>query len=102
MANFNLMKSAFLEYDLSKNLDLNEAQAEITVYLPMDELGEKFDFMLTNPATSKTVAKHIMTKLSNKNIYKPTVEHLVAIATPNILSAGLRAHMSTATSVTKW
>ncbi len=90
------MRSAFLEYDLSKNLDLNEAQSQIVAYFPLDEIGEKAEFLLSNPAACKALAKEVITSLkpSNKKRAVLTVQDIVYQACPKVFTQGLRAHMS--------
>ncbi len=90
-----LMKEAFLEYDLSHNINLNEAQAEIVGYLPFDELGDKVDFLLSNPATARTITKHVVMTMKPPNKgCRVSVNHVVIEASNLIFTVGLRAHLS--------
>ncbi len=80
---------------MTKNLNLNEAQSKLTAYLPFDELGPKVDFLLTNPATSKTIAKHIMTAMAKKGINNPNAGDVVTWSMNKLFRVDVRAHLST-------
>ena len=97
---FKLMRSAFLDYDMSKNIQVNEAQAEILSYLPFDEIGHKVEFLLSNPATSQAIAKYLLSTLKPSKTHNTNVNDIITHALPLMFTVGLRAHMSLCTTFT--
>ncbi len=91
--NLRLLQKAFFDYDCQAHNDLCDVETELHAYLPVNELGEKTDFVFTNPATARTVVKHVRNTLLGEGVAKPSLTKLVNAAASECFSAELRAHM---------
>ncbi len=91
--NFRLLQTAFFDYDCQAHNDLCDVESELLAFLPVNELGEKTDFLFTNPAMAKSVVKHVRSKLVGEGITKPSLTKVVNEAASVCFSVQLRAHM---------
>ena len=78
---------------MASHQTLVEAQAELMAYFPLDVLGPKTDFLLTNKACARSIAKAVMYTLGQDGITNPNLTDLVNTAAREVFSGGLRAHM---------
>ena len=91
--NFDKMRHAFHEYDIKTFQELNDAQQEVLVFLPLNELGPKTDFLFTDNNIAKTLAKHVFSKIGAKGMESPDLLELVLVTVKTCLSGYLRAHL---------
>ncbi len=90
---FQKWRDAFFEYDVASHQTLTEAQTELMSYFPLDELGPKVNFLLTNKASARSIAKKVIYELGQDGITAPSLTDLVNTAARTVFSGGLRAHM---------
>ncbi len=91
--NFRILQKAFFDYDLQANQDLCELESELATYLPVDELGEKTDFILTHPPLARTVAKLVTSELMGDGHHVGGLTKVMTTAATKVFSLKLRAHM---------
>ncbi len=73
--------------------ELCDVESAFLAYLPLDELGERTDFVFTDPACAKTISKHIISELKRDGYAVPTLTQLVNKSAKLCFSPGLIAHM---------
>ncbi len=91
--NMRLLQKAFFDYDCQAHADLCDIEQELQAYLPVNELGDKTDFLFTHPAIARTIVKGVRTNLVGNGRFKPTLTKVVNEAASYCFSLQLRAHM---------
>ncbi len=89
-----VLSKAFFDYDLEANQDLITVENELMAYFPLNELGEKTDFLLTNPVCAKTITKHVKNSLFDDKSNVSELTEVVRKTAIKCFSLELRAHMN--------
>ncbi len=87
------LTKAYFDYDLDANQNLIEVENELMQYFPLNELGEKTDFLLTDPECAKTIAKHVKRTFYDDKSNVSELTEAVRKAAMKCFSLELRAHM---------
>ncbi len=88
------LSKAFFDYDLEANQQLLLVENELMKYFPLNELGEKTDFLLTDPICAKTITKHVKSSLFQSKTNVSELTEVVRRAASTCFSLELRAHMN--------
>ncbi len=91
--NFRLLQKAFFDYDCQAHQELMDIEQELYEYLPVDELGDKTDFIFGNKACAKTITKKIMSDIQLDGKSTSDLSLLTNEAVKACFSYELRAHM---------
>ncbi len=92
-SNFSNLQKAFFDYDIQANQELCDIEAELLSYLPVDELGERTDFIFSDPSCAKTIVKHVRNSIRKDGTGKVSQAKLVNETARKCFSVALRAHM---------
>ena len=91
--NFRLLQKAFFDYDCQAHQELSDIEAEFLSYLPIDEVGEKADFIFEDKTFAKTITKAVMSKIQFDGKSTGNLSNLVNETAKKCFSYDLRAHM---------
>ncbi len=92
-SNIKKLQSAFFDYDLQTHHELCDVENEFLKLLPVDELGPRTDFIFSEPAFAKTIAKKVFHDLTMEGHHSPTLTQLVNETARLCFSTHLRAHL---------
>ncbi len=87
------MQKAFFDYDIQANQELCDIETELMAYLPVDELGERTDFIFTDPSCAKTIVKRVQINLQKEGTKRHSLSLVVNETARVCFSYRLRAHM---------
>ena len=91
--NFRKLQKAFFDYDCQAHQELMDIEQEFLAYLPLDELGEKTDFIFNDKNFAKTITKTIMSSIQLDAKSTGSLSNLINEAAKKCFSYELRAHM---------
>ncbi len=87
------LQLALFDYDMLTHHELCDVESEFLKFLPVDEVGERTDFIFSDPPLAKTISKHIISNLKKDGHAVPTLTQLVNTAAKLCFSPALIAHM---------
>ncbi len=88
------LSKAFFDYDLEANQELLAVESELMRYFPLSELGEKTDFLLSDPVCAKVITKHVKQSLYDDKSNVSELTEVVRKAAMKCFALELRAHMN--------
>ncbi len=91
--NFRLLQKAFFDYDCQAHQELIDIEAELFTYFPVDELGEKTDFLFSNKTFAKAITKRVMREIQHEGKSTSNLATLTNETVKLCFSYEMRAHM---------
>lgn len=92
-SDFAEIQQGVLKRDREHDLQLAEAERELTKLLPIDKVGPGTDLLLSHPISVKVISEHVWRGLASKGHIEPDLTDVVVTAARIVFSGRLRAHM---------